>query len=239
MTRSAPARRSWPPTIAIVQPEWRRSSSRTPVPGGGVAVILKAPRTLAACCMALAISRWGGRSSVRETSATCGTAKRGGDAFGQPDDHVAKGRRRHARDPGDGDVRSSQDVCDAGDDVVLEGPLAQAALDGRPPAAITEARERPAALSPGVLRDLSHRAGSVGGHLLDLELQRGRAQVSGGKLDQRRVWRLGETWRGADRAATAVARRLGHQVLPAGRASGSARRRRTQPSRPVRHDAGR
>ena len=36
MTRSAPALRSWPPTMASVHPEPRRSSSSTPAPGGGV-----------------------------------------------------------------------------------------------------------------------------------------------------------------------------------------------------------
>ena len=72
-TRSAPARRSWPPTIASVQPEMRRSSSRTPNPGGGVATIRNAPLTLAACWAALAISRCGGRSATRATSSTYGT----------------------------------------------------------------------------------------------------------------------------------------------------------------------
>ena len=82
----------------------------------------------------------------------------------------------------------------SGDNVVFEGPLAQAALDGRPPAAITEPRERPAAVSPGILWDFAHRPGRVWGHLLDLELQRGGAQMSGGQFDQRRVWRSGKAW---------------------------------------------
>ena len=70
--RSLPFFLSCPPTIASVQPELRRSSRRMPVPRGGAAVTAKAPRTLAACWTALAISRCGGRASVRASRLTYG-----------------------------------------------------------------------------------------------------------------------------------------------------------------------
>ena len=57
----------------------------------------------------------GGRITVADGSC--------GNASGEPINHVTKRCRRHARDPGERDARSSQDVGDAGDHFVLEAPL--------------------------------------------------------------------------------------------------------------------
>src|SRR6201999_961241 len=80
----------------------------------------------------------------------------------------------------------------------------QAALDCRPPPAVAEARQRPAGLDAHVLSDLAHRPRRVRGHLLDLELDRPRAQVTPSQLDQPGVWRGREPRGGAHRAAAAV-----------------------------------
>ena len=89
-------------------------------------------------------------------------------------------------------------------DLILKALAAQAPLHRRPPAAVAEAGQRPPGLDADVLGDLAHRARRVGGHLLDLELDRRRAQVAAGQLHQRRVGRRGEAGGGADRAAAAV-----------------------------------
>ena len=172
MTRSAPALRSWPPTMASVQPEPRRSSSRTPAPGGGVPVTRNAPRTLAACWTALAISTCGGRCSVRASKRHCGDAQRCGHLRREALRRVAEPDRRHRRDPGRHARARAHRLRERGHDVVLESVAAQAALHRRPPAAVAETGQRPAGLDADILGDLAHRPRRVRRHLLDLELDR-------------------------------------------------------------------
>ena len=45
--------------------------------------MVKAPRTLAACCTAFAISRWGGRSSAAGDQVEVLDAELGGETLGQ------------------------------------------------------------------------------------------------------------------------------------------------------------
>ena len=210
MTRSAPALRSWPPTMASVQPEPRRSSSRTPAPGGGRPTTRKAPRTLAACCTALAISAWGGRASVRSSRDSAGTPSCAATCAARRSSRLAEADRRDRRDPGHvagARLRAGPRADRVGQrshDLILEALAAQAPLHRRPPAAVAEAGQRPPGLDADVLGDLAHRARRVGRHLLDLELDRRRAQVAAGQLHQRRVRRRAEAGGGADRAAAAV-----------------------------------
>ena len=68
----------------------------------------------------------------------------------------------------------------------------------------SEARERAPLLGPHVLRQLAHRPGLAGRHLLDLEHERPRAQQQRRLADQSWVQRRVEARAGADRATPAV-----------------------------------
>ena len=99
-------------------------------------------------------------------------AELGSEALGQLVDQAVQARGGNGRNPGCAGARAARDVREAGDDLIVERPGAQPALDRRPPSAVPDARKRPTGLDAGILRDLAHRAGGVGRHLLGLQLHR-------------------------------------------------------------------
>ena len=131
---------------------------------------------------------------------------RGDSARASRDRRLSEARRWNGRDPRRPGAGSADDVGEAGDHVGLERSGREAALDRGPPAAVADARQRPAGLEACVRRDLAHRPLGVRCHLAHLELHGLGAQVPVGALHQSAVRRGAEPRRRARRAAAAVLR---------------------------------
>ena len=180
MTRSAPARRSWPPTIASVQPEWRRSSSRTPTPGGGVVGHAERAADVGGLLGGV------GHLALRRALARCarrasGTARRARRRRGRPSPSSTSptATRRHARDPVDRRAGAAHEVGQRRrrHRRRTRPRCRPRSIAGHQPPSPNRASAQPGSMrtSSGILRI---DAGGVGRHLLDLELDRRRAQVA-------------------------------------------------------------
>ena len=225
-----PCPRSWPATIASVQPLKRMSSTSRPAPGGARG----GDRERAAHVGDLLRASWPSRAAAGRRRPAASTGANGSPRpLGERAPEVraparrcgatgsrrpTRGRHAPARAPPRPPRRPARR---------RSGPRCRPArTSGSQPPSPSRASARPSsARTPsGILRIAPV---GVGRHLLDLEHERARAQVQRRLAHERRVERPVVARPGADRAAPAVLPARGRRAPPAARASGSARRRRT------------